>query len=252
MTASDLLKTEFSRRKERNPSLSLRAFARWLQISPAQLSQVISGKRPLTQKMAASLSKRLGHSPKERIEFLAAASPEISEEIAAKSEKSRLLLEEDRFSVIANWYHFAILSLTKIPDAKADPRWIARRLGITTEEANEAVGRLRRLGILSAAPAFKQISAPIRVMPEVPSAAVRKYHQQNLSLAASRLDQVPMASREFQSVTLAADPKNLERFRKRLDEFLDDASEELAKGSPRAVFTLAVQLFPVTPIEEKK
>lgn len=39
------VKTEFENRKAKNPHFSLRAFSRWLDISPAQVSQIISGKR---------------------------------------------------------------------------------------------------------------------------------------------------------------------------------------------------------------
>jgi plasmid maintenance system antidote protein VapI len=42
---------EFSKRKAKNPALSLRAFSSRLNISPAALSQIISGKRKLTKNL---------------------------------------------------------------------------------------------------------------------------------------------------------------------------------------------------------
>ncbi|MFN9069064.1 MAG: hypothetical protein ACK5V3_17710, partial [Bdellovibrionales bacterium] len=44
----ECLQREFTLRRGRNSSYSLRAFARSLGVNPGALSQVMSGKRPLT------------------------------------------------------------------------------------------------------------------------------------------------------------------------------------------------------------
>ena len=46
----DILKKELTQRQSNNPAYSLRAFARFLEISPATLSQIISGKRGVSVK----------------------------------------------------------------------------------------------------------------------------------------------------------------------------------------------------------
>ena len=51
----------------------------------------------------------------------------------------------DKFSVISEWYHYAILELTYVSGFKADYKWIARKLSITVEEAKVAIERLIRL-----------------------------------------------------------------------------------------------------------
>ena len=60
-------------------------------------------------------------------------------------------LADDAARVIAEWYHYAILELTRLENIKPDSRWIARVLGITTDEVNLAVTRLLRLGLLEMA-----------------------------------------------------------------------------------------------------
>ena len=55
---------------------------------------------------------------------------------------------QDEFALISDWYHFAILGLAEIKSSKASPLWIAKRLGITHDEAKEAVDRLLRLRII--------------------------------------------------------------------------------------------------------
>lgn len=63
---SEFLKSEFTKRKTKNPNFSVRAFARWLELSPAQVSQVMSGKRPLTLKALEKINKKLDISPFEK------------------------------------------------------------------------------------------------------------------------------------------------------------------------------------------
>ncbi len=246
------LKQEFNRRQERNPEFSLRAFARWLKVSPGQLSQILSGKRPLSPKMALALSNRLGHSPREKLDFLSNASATLSAEQSRKRQSERFLdLEDDRFRAIADWHHLAILSLTRVKGAKSEPRWIARRLGMSSSEANESLSRLVRLGLLSLKPKFEQLSDPIRIAPRAGSQAVRPYHHQNLSLAIEKLEAVPKELRDFQSITLAINPKRIERLRGRIDEFLTEASDILDDGDLQEVYTLAFQLFPVSRSPKK-
>jgi uncharacterized protein (TIGR02147 family) len=240
------LQSEFSARKRRNPEFSIRAFARWLGISPAQLSQILSGKRPLTTKMAAKISDKLGFSPREKVNFISSSSNEISKAIASGT-PAFSELDEERFRVICDWYHLAILSLTLLPEATDDPRWISRQLGINVQDANEALRRLRSLGILTPAPSFKQVGDPIRVLGRFPSQAIRKYHAQNLALAADRLEAIPMEKREYHSITMAIRSDRIEGFRKKLDAFLTEADDELTAKNPDAVYTLSVQLFPLNP-----
>ncbi|MGZ3699878.1 MAG: helix-turn-helix domain-containing protein, partial [Bdellovibrionota bacterium] len=60
---SELLNEAFAERKAKNPSYSLRAFARYLAISAAALSQVLSRKRDLSKRNALKVAERLGLSP---------------------------------------------------------------------------------------------------------------------------------------------------------------------------------------------
>jgi uncharacterized protein (TIGR02147 family) len=246
------LKEEYLKRRKRNPDFSLRSFAKWLRISPAQLSQILSGKRPLTQKTAAQLSERLGFSPKEKLEFLSYSSKEISSELIRSRSTKQFNMDEEQFRIISDWHHFAILSLTRLPNAKDDPRWIAKKLKITPAQANEALSRLRRLGILSVSPEFRQVIDPIRVISNAPSKAIRNHHQQNLNLAIDKLEQVPVHRREFQSVTMAVRPEKIGWLRSRLAEFINEISQELESNSPSEVYTFSAQFFPVTDIETKE
>jgi hypothetical protein len=48
--------------------------------------------------------------------------------------------------MISDWYHFAILDLTRLDDFQPEPAWVSRKLGLTVSEVKIAVERLLRLG----------------------------------------------------------------------------------------------------------
>ncbi len=90
----------------------MRAFAQWLNFSPAQLSQMLSGKRTVTPQSLKKIMDKLGLSPYEKSQLLEMLLKGKMNEAPANNQKIRL--EEDRFRLIADWYHMAILSLTKV------------------------------------------------------------------------------------------------------------------------------------------
>jgi uncharacterized protein (TIGR02147 family) len=248
-TAQELLKLEFDKRRERNPNFSLRAFARYLEISPAQLSQMMAGKRTITVKAMKKIGARLDLSPTEKRDI---AQSLLKDETENTSEESnRLKLSEDRFKVISDWYHFAILSLTRLKGAQSDPRWIARRLGISVEEAHQALLRMERMGILQTKPTFKQIGSLLDVDSEIPSEAIRKYHKQNLSLAIEKIETVENRLRQIQSLSIPVNPKKIDAFKKLIDDFLENASDLSGKSAGTEVYSLNVQFVPVTNSLEK-
>jgi plasmid maintenance system antidote protein VapI len=241
----DFLNSEYRKRKDRNPNFSLRSFAKWLDVSPAQLSQMMAGKRNITFRTLKKINDRLGLSPvnsQELIKILLRQKNLISK----PAEKKVSQLREDHFLLISDWYHLAILSLTKIKGAKSDPRWVARRLGIKIDEAHQALQRLERLGILQIKPVFKQIGDPFEVVSEIPSAAIRKYHKQNLALSMEKIETIEVALRQFQSISVPMNPSILKILKKEIDEFLSRISDICENSQALEVYNLNVQLFPVT------
>lgn len=244
---ANLLKLEFENRRKKNPQFSLRAFSRWLGLSPAQVSQIISCKRTVTTKSFTKISEKLNLSPFEQKKYM--FSTKGKQPLIEQQKKK---LAEDQFRLIADWYHMAILSLTRVNGAKSDSRWIAQQLGITVLQANEAINRLVRLGCLQLKPEFKQIGEPFEVTSDLPSAAIRKYHLQCLQLASEKIEQVPLEKRQIQSLNIPMSLKTLPKFKILIDTFLDDALTLTEKSGKQQeeVFQLNVQLIPVTQINK--
>ncbi|MBS1969560.1 MAG: hypothetical protein JSU04_04610 [Bdellovibrionales bacterium] len=93
-TAADYLITIFNERKEKNPRYSLRAFARSLGVSSGQLSEILSGKRPLSHKLARRISIALALTEDESQKLIHLVSQQ-SQFLEAAGSNSRSLSEEE-------------------------------------------------------------------------------------------------------------------------------------------------------------
>ena len=187
-TYQAFLSEELVRRIRSNANYSQRSFARQLGLSPGELSEVLRGKRPLSLKSALRIAQGLGFSPEETKRLVMMVQQEKSREFddaslapllddsAAAARTQQLSL--DVFTVISEWYHFAILSLAECEHFKWEPKWIAGRLGIQATEARVALDRLQRVGLVSKVNGRLQATGENLTTPDgVPSEAIRNYHK---------------------------------------------------------------------------
>lgn len=251
MVMQNLLVRELAERKQKNPLFSLRAFARQLKISPALLSLLINGKKKVTAKVAGHLIDRLNLSSSEALELLDDAFP-LKEKL--KSPKSELqVLSEEQFNLISDWVHFAILELAELKTNSSNARWIASELGVDLARVLTAVQRLQRLGLLKIANGrMQKTSRPLTTTTDVPSSAIRRFHKQNLELAKEKIDSIPVELREFTSITTPVSLKKLKRVKSLINEFKHRMNEELDGADASEVYTLSIQLFPLTKVETRK
>jgi len=211
----------------------------------------MAGKRPLSKKAALKMFRRRALSPQECRELLYSIYEECP---SAKNNRTKpgafsfAQLELDKFHVISNWYHFAILSLASLKKNRFEPRWISNQLGISVQEADDALSRLLRLGLIKKrGRGFFQTSQPLWVATDQSSRAIRKYHGENLERAKAALDDERAKLELFSSVTMVVDEKKLEGARAKIKKFRDGLTKYLASGNEgERVFTLSIQLFPIS------
>lgn len=256
------LLNEFNRRKSKNPSFSLRAFAKYLRLSPSRLSELLSSKRTLTKTTALQIADRLEFSPLQKEKFLEAVSNDY-EATRIRKRKQNIFsptiqadfyeLSEDAFAAISDPIHFSLLSLAETKNFKSDEGWIARRLKISTMKVRETVSRLSKLGLLQEKNGKLSCTHyNLTTTHDIPSSALRKGHAELLGKAIEAIQNVPVEKRDVTSVTMAVDPKKLEKAKKMIKEFRRKLMKELESGEKTEVFALAIQLFPLTEMEKKK
>lgn len=240
LDAAELLQSEFAARSARNPRYSLRAFAKSMGVSHSILSLILSKKRRISRKLSLKLANALCFNPVFKKEFLDFNNPNLRV-IRHTPQKLYQTLSMDSFALIADWYHFAILSLLDLKGAKPQPEWIAARLGITLSQAKEALERLNRLGLLN--------GAPLKLDNTYVSQAATHYNRQLLERATDHLDTCTKGLQEhdYSSMTFVLDPASLPYARQRIKEFKRALVEELeSRGNPSEVYQMAIQVFPVS------
>lgn len=246
-TVQTFFQSELLDRCRKNPRYSLRAFARQLSLHPGTLSQILRGKRMVSNRKLLRLADRLDISPVVLKQLLRSNS--------TRNQTSRWhadlpVLANDVFNAIGDWYHFAILELTSIRSFQSNSNWVANRLGISPIEVNAAVSRLRRLGLLEVGPSGEWMNRFHNIgMPDTPrtSSAKRKLQRQLLEKALLSLDEVPVELRDHTSMTMAIDQCKISEARELITNFRRNLCALLQGGSNNdSVYNLAICLYPLT------
>lgn len=232
-------------KKKKNSRYSLRALAKSIEISPSQLSGIINKKKKISPSQALKIIQKLNLSEQDSMELLADVHPELKNALNRKMELHQLTTDE--FSLISNWIHFAILSLSYFKDNQANSKWIAEKLNIQEDEVEPAFKRLEKLGFLEVrGNGFYQSTKPLTTTTDIPSEAIRSHHRQNLEQAIKNLELVDVSEREYSSITLPIHFKDLEKAKKMITEFKKKIYKELNCDDPTDVYTLSIQMFPLT------
>jgi uncharacterized protein (TIGR02147 family) len=248
-----LLQAELGRRCARNPQYSLRAFAKFLAIDHATLSQLMRGKRALTGRTLIRLGSRLGLERPAIDVYLAqeAIWGRSREDVESVNELRQLAT--DTASVISEWHHYAILELTRLRDFKPDSRWIAQVLGITPDLVNLALSRLLRLGLLEMVDRHRWVDRSgdtTTSLAEFGQAAVRQLSQQVHQLMLTAFDRAPVDRYEHRSTTLAVSTELVPGVLECIARFHRELIERLEQDqAPDDVYRLEISFFPVTTLQ---
>lgn len=233
------------RRCKANPTYSLRSFARFLRVEPSALSKILNGKRGITERMSQRLAQRLGISPSE-MEKLHHQS--TTAEQTSQNEYKQLTL--DYFQVISDWYHYALLELTQVAGFQGNPKWIARKLGITVSEVNMAVERLIRLEFLTIDQSGRwtdTAGAVTTIGNEFTTIAFRKLQRQILEKSIVALEEVDISQRGHSSMTMAVNSKMLPKANEEIKKFRRKICQIMQSEGPYDhVYNLGVSIYPIT------
>lgn len=258
-----VMSDEFARRKSKNPKYSLRAFSRFLKIAPTPLSEIIAGKRDISLKIADRIVNALKLDHSEKHLFLKSVAEakqargtlridarlkEILKDRSARYQERSLIGPED-FQVITDWYHLAIIEMTRLDDFRLDAQWIAERLSVQPALIQTALERLIRLGILcleNSRLVTKSLHYETSDKKKT-SLAHRTHQKQLLEKSIQSVDKIPIEQRVHASICFAIDPSKIAEARMLCEELLDRMSDLLEKDGPKKeVYQFQVSLFPLT------
>jgi uncharacterized protein (TIGR02147 family) len=250
------VQAELGRRCDKNSQYSLRAFAKFLAIDHATLSQLLRGKRALTPRTILRLGTRLGLDRAAVDRYVAGESNWRRDAADDATQNEMQQLADDAAHVIADWYHYAILELTRLQNFKTDSRWIARVLGITSDEVNLALTRLFRFGLLVMAERDRWIDQSgdtTASLADFNRSAVQHLSQQIRQLMLRAMGNVPAGRCEFSSTTLAVSTERLPNVLERIARFRRELVGLLGQDSLRNdVYQLEINFFPVTRLQHEE
>lgn len=249
-----LLGDELKQRRRRNTRYSLRSFARDLGLSPSYLSQSLQGTRVPAEDTVKRIARQLRWNEQKRERLLLAGRLAKTKSHESRSELQQNLeslpatdedferVDLERFRLIAEPHHFAILELSELADCRNDPEWVAKRLGLTTEQAAEAIARLTFLGLLKIKGRGMKKAGNFRVA-DTPAEVIRQFHRATLQQAISAIEAQSFQERHLSAITMAIDPEQWPAALARITKFRREMMKLLERGNKKKVYTLSVQLF---------
>lgn len=254
----DFLKKEFVRRIDGNSRYSLRAFARDLGLSPSRLSESMNLKSGVSLATVGKISTRLKLSKGDR-ELLRdlylakgkqnrATRDMALKNIARAREASKIKhLDADKFKIIADWYHTAILQMTDLKQFRPSLDWIADSLGIPPDRARKAIERLVALGLLQNKKG-RWVQGPELMLTDstIPVVAIRRYHKDMMQKAFRAIDDVPIDRRYLQSMSFAIPSKQYQEICGKLQAVLKEAWEAADGNEKDQLYAINIQFFPLT------
>lgn len=213
--------------------------------------------------MASQIAQRLGFSKAELSHFNLMVQLELAKDeglkeelckrVALEAPSSQRALSMERFKVIADWQHFAILSLVKTKSFKSDPAWIAKRLHISPLEASLAVDRLISIELLEKTPRgnLRLVEGNnVTTTDGIASSAIKQNHRQQMKRADEALTQLPLELRDFNNLAITMKPKDMLKARQMIREFLDRFNEEMDSSEGTELFQLNIQFFQSTNLKK--
>lgn len=220
------------------------------------LSSIMNGKRNVSRDLAERITRSLLLDPQKRSEILELF-PEKKKNKKEKSDvqfTSRYLeLEASKFKMIAEWEHYAVLSLMNTKNFQDDFGWISERLGITESRAIEVIKRLLEVGLIKRNEHDKLVrtQASVRSSDDTVNLSLRKSHESTLELARDSLNRDDIHERDFTYMTLALNPEKITIAKEMIRKFQDELAEILESGDQKEVYRFSTQLFPMTKLKQK-
>jgi uncharacterized protein (TIGR02147 family) len=246
---SKILDRELKKLKTKNPLFSLRSLAKKLGMSSSALSEIMRGKRTISEKKALSIGSKLRLKTSELTELRSAFSKKGLEDLKRRpNRRVEKILESSAFDLMSDWRYFSLLALTRTENFESDPEWIAKRLGLSSNEVDELVARLIQLEIIrkDGTGKISDNNVCYRTPEDFPVELIRKRQTEGLTSATQSIESGnPLQFGAFATIT--TDVSKIEKAKVIIEDFLKQLALFLSDSDKRSeVFELQIQLFPRT------
>lgn len=240
--ARQYLRNEFELRRQRQPTYSLRAFARDLQMSPGTLVDFYKGRMGFSKGRIEFIGQQMQMTEEQVRHFWDLLESKFARSLpkrnAARSRALRRInhgpspQKLEAFEALGNWYHLAMVELIDLDERLANPATLARALNLSVREARDALDRLYLIDSLACE--------------EIPEKVQHQLHAQALGLADQALEQQSNSERINTSQFVSVDSKDLPEISKALQLAVESALRPyIEKNKRNAVYCLNTQFFKI-------
>ncbi|MCB0420024.1 MAG: TIGR02147 family protein [Bdellovibrionales bacterium] len=238
----EILNKKFQEAQVRNSQFSLRAFASRLSISSGALSQIMNGKRRISERLAYELAEKLNLSDEEKTRFLTPFRIEKKIKKGTKYEE----FDHHQFTLDESWQLFVVLSLLEIDGVQFTTKRAAEKLSLPENAVNDLIEKMLFTGLLKWSPernlerASKNVTTKDNVKDDHLVQLQNKFMEQ--AIKASHCDS---SRRDYTTMVMAINSQKIGKAKKVIRKFYDDISAILEDGTPDTVYGLSIQLYPM-------
>ena len=251
------LQETFDLKRQMNPKYSLRAYARFLGMHPSSLSHVLKSQRKPTISQVQKIAKKLELGAKEQFLFYGSLEYTINGMPLHQPniDCDKLLDEDTYFNVLANWEYTAVMALINaLPKTKMlDNNLFQKKFNFKNMDVQKIIDDLILMELIEINPEtgyWQCTSKNFYSSQDITSRALRKFHKDNLAMAAEKLENVELELRDFSSRILSISPNKIglakqliKNFRKSFEEIMSIGQDE------KEVFQISIQLYPLSNIQ---
>jgi hypothetical protein len=232
------LAQDYARARKGNSHYSMRSYGARLGISSGVISDILSGKRKVSEKRAAQIIEKtlLPEKTKRRLLNLILP-PVIQDRVSLPGAEA----------VLTDWVYLAIIHFfdTDIPDKSVNA--IADRLSLPIPKVKEYLRVLEHHKLLrkNSRNELEGTDVQLSSSDGIPSSLVQKYHLQGFELASEALLSRSVDERDFTSLILAGNKQNLDKARELIRDLYREIGSILACGNRDEVYRVTIGVFPL-------
>ncbi|WP_413561123.1 DUF4423 domain-containing protein [Bdellovibrio sp. HCB209] len=245
-TFRDVLLHDFNLKRLEIPGYSWRSYARSMNVSSGRMSEIMSGKKGLSEKAALKMSENL-NLPTELITLFL--------ELVAEHQHSKLLKMSTRSTatfLLDNWDGVALLVLMKSPSFKSEKSWIATKLGVSLERVTYLLDTLVAANQVTqdSEGNYRVLEVPIPFWNNLPVNRTVHSNIRCFEYFTDKLEFVETASAQATSLTVSIPLAKMDELKRLLADF-HYGLKSLSDHSPESqISRLQVQLIPITVTAE--
>lgn len=254
MDSITILRQFIAEKQAQYPRLSLRSIAAKMEISSGRLSEILNGKRRLSEYYLDKICLALKLSSEDTAVLRKAFIEENSK--INSSDEYEQFLNDEQIEKLTDWKVFAFMSFfqTSIYQSLIKThqtqdlqiQWMAENMNLRPQEISDVFGVMKKAKLIEwTRDRWEPIHSEASTGYDIPNKFIQEAHARDLDLAKEKLVSTEVAKRDFSSITLAIDPKDILKAKKMIRTFRRNFAKTLEKGQKKCVYQISIQFFPL-------